>query len=396
MKSRSVFLLACSFYVINFMGGASFTSFIGLYYASINLTHSQIGFIGSISPIISLVAQPFWGTLADRAKYKNSILQICLLLSSILVWMIPFAGNNMYLLVAAIALFGFAGAMGPIGDSISIELAKKVGFKFSHVRTAGSLGFALMSFIAAKVLTIDLRLIFVIFCFMRFSAMIVAGRMPKIEGHDYKESGKKSSIFLLLEDHRLVVILGFTFLLSCTMQFFNSFHSIYSVEKKVPMELLGFGIMIGSFSQFPFMLGFDKIYARFGIVKIMAFAGIIYSLRWFLYLFVDVYAVFIVIWILHGGTFILLYLCISHYMHDTVKPELRTRGQAMNHIMLFGASAIIGSFIGGIISSHIGLRNTFGGCAAFCLVVTLIFILLTTTMPAFRKTLPVFADTKPH
>lgn len=385
MNKRSVFLLSCSYYVVNFMGGASYTSFIGLYYASIDLTNSQIGFISAIAPVVSLVAQPFWGTLADRAKTKNSVLQICLLLTAVSVLLIPLSGKHYYSLIAAVALFGFVGSFGPIADSVALELSRKVGFKFSHVRTAGSLGFALMSFAAAKILTIDIRLLFVIFCLMRVFALVITIFIPKIEGH---ESGvqktQKKGMLDLFKDRRLAVFLAFIFFVSCTAAFSNAFHSIYSRARGVPMELLGFGIMLGSFSQFPFMLGFDRIYLRFGIVKLLAVAGFAYSLRWFLYLFVNVYPVFITIWILHGMTFILLYLCISHYVHDTVRPELRTRGQAMNHIMLYSASAFVGSTLGGLISSSIGLRMTFGVCAVFCFCVTLAFVAAALFMPAFK------------
>jgi PPP family 3-phenylpropionic acid transporter len=368
------------------MGGASYTSFIGLYYASIDLNNSQIGFVSAIAPVVSLAAQPFWGTLADRSKTKNSVLQICLLLTSISVLLIPLSGRHYYPLVAAVALFGFVSSFGPIGDSVALELSKKVGFKFTHVRTAGSLGFALMSFAAAKILTIDIRLLFVIFCLMRLSALVITFYLPKIEGHDSgKKDSEKKSMFLVFEDRRLAVFLAFIFLVSCTAAFFNSFHSIYSRAQGVPMELLGFGIMIGSFSQFPFMLGFDRIYLRFGIVKLLAFSGFVYSLRWFLYLFVNIHAVFILIWVLHGMTFILLYLCISHYVHDTVRPELRTRGQAMNHIMLYSASALFGSSVGGLIASHAGLRMTFGLCGVFCLVVTAGFIAAAALLPSFKK-----------
>src|SRR5699024_303994 len=106
-------------------------------------------------------------------------------------------------------------------------------------------------------------------------------------------------------------------------------------------------IMLGSFSQFPFMLLFDKLYAKFGIRNIILISGLFNVLRWGLYaVWLNSYTV-LFLWLLHGGSFILIYLCLAEYVFRHAKDELKVSGQMMNFIVLNGAGRIIGGVAGG-------------------------------------------------
>jgi len=207
--------------------------------------------------------------------------------------------------------------------------------------------------------------------------------LPKVEGHDKKM--EKINIFLIFKDIKLVVFYIYVLILSITAGFFQSFHSIYSKEAGLSLEFIGIGVMIGSFSQMPFMIFFDKFYKKFRIVNLFLISGVVYSVRWFLYLYVQNQFIFILIWILHGFTFITLYLCLSHYVDDSVRRELRTRGQVINYLVLASINYIIGSFFGGLLSTYISLKYTFAVCSVICAVMVVLLFFITRIFSVFKE-----------
>src|SRR5690606_19133991 len=124
-----------------------------------------------------------------------------------------------------------------------------------------------------------------------------------------------------------MALYAFTFILSATVGFFYSFHAIYSQEQGISLEIIGIGFAVGSVSQFPFMLWFDRLYKKFGIMRILLFSGLIHVVRWLLYATALTPETVILVWVLHGGTYILFYLCLAEYVNTHVMKELKATGQ---------------------------------------------------------------------
>jgi MFS transporter, PPP family, 3-phenylpropionic acid transporter len=368
-----------------FMAGGAYFAYIGIYFTGIKLNTAQIGIITSVGLLVGMLAQPVWGTISDRSKNKNILLNIMLFIAAVTVWFVPAAGDSFWLLIIAISVMNFFGSgIQPMGDAITQELAKREGFKFSTVRLVGSLGFAVMAGIAGKILVIDIRLIFVMFSVLRVFGGIVSIFIPKVAGHP-KSKEEKDSFFDLFKDRKLNVLYMYVFLLSITAGFFGSFHSIYSKQVGISLEVIGLGVMIGSISQFPFMFFFDWFYKKLGINKIMIISGITYIIRWFFYYQCLNSVTIILLWALHGLCFIVLYLCLSDYVSINVPKRLKTRGQVMNYIVLLGASAIVGSMLGGFLSNIFSLKLTFLFCSGLSLVSLLGFIIASRVLPEFKK-----------
>jgi PPP family 3-phenylpropionic acid transporter len=61
-------------YLIFFSGQAIYNTYLNLYLAQIGFSTTQIGSMISISTIVLLIAQTFWGSISDRAERKNGVL----------------------------------------------------------------------------------------------------------------------------------------------------------------------------------------------------------------------------------------------------------------------------------------------------------------------------------
>src|SRR4051812_1334028 len=62
------------FYFCNFAAMAAIMPFLALYYKQVGLTGREIGLVASLSPLVSLLAAPLWGGLADATQQHRRLL----------------------------------------------------------------------------------------------------------------------------------------------------------------------------------------------------------------------------------------------------------------------------------------------------------------------------------
>ena len=62
-----------------------YQNYISKYFGAQGLTDGEIGVLMAAPPLISLIAQPVWGTLGDRARSKNAVFRLMYVASAILV-----------------------------------------------------------------------------------------------------------------------------------------------------------------------------------------------------------------------------------------------------------------------------------------------------------------------
>jgi PPP family 3-phenylpropionic acid transporter len=340
------------------MSTGSFSSYIGVYFTEAGVSNTQIGILTSIGAVVGLFTQPLWGLAGDRSKSKNRILIICTLLSSVAVWLVPAAGDLFLPLLLAMALFSlFQIAINPLSDAITLELSSKGIVRFSTVRTFGSVGYAFISIFAGWLFATHIHTIFLVTSVIMLGCFFLALGIPQVAGH---QSGKKKvRLVEIFKNKQLTVIYVYTLSLSVSMGFLWSFQAIYSKEQGISLAVIGIGLAIGSVSQFPFMLFFQKFYNRFGIRNILIFSGIIHTLRWCLYAFALTPFTYILSWILHGGTYILFYMCLAEYVNNHVVKELRATGQMLNSVIQLSIGKIIGGMLGGVYAAQFGFQSSF-------------------------------------
>ena len=356
-RDNKRFLQTSLYYTMIFMASSGFMAYISIFYADIGISEFQIGVLTSISAVIGLLASPFWGTRGDRARSKNRVLLLCLAVSAISIWLIPLSDKHFLLLFLANCIFFFFhSAVNPLGDAISLDLANRYHFRFSHVRTAGSLGFALMSMIAGWMITHSIYFIFVAFSVLNALAFFIFLQLPQVQG--YQSAKEPLRFWDVLRYRPLLHIYAFVLVMHSGSGFFMTFHALFSVEKGISTGLLGIGFMIGSFSQFPFMLLFDRMYEKFGIRFLLIGAGVLSAIRWLLYSFLLNSYTLLLLWLLHGGSFIVVYLCLTEFVHRHIRKELRASGQMMNFV-LNGSGRMIGGILGGICAQLFGFAPVF-------------------------------------
>ncbi len=383
MKMNRTVISVSMFYAFIFMGMGSISSYLSLYYVELKLSDTEIGFLTAIGAVMAVLGQPVWGVVTDRAGYKNSMLSLCILFTALSIWLMPALQGFFWPFAAATAVFFFfQTAINPISDSIALELSSQNHFRFSTIRMFGSLGFAAVSAAAGWVLDRNIHWIFPLFFLFMLFALALSFAIPKVEGH---QKDRKVGFAGIFQNRKLVSIYLYVFVIEITFGYFISFHAIFTVQRGMSEGLLGLGIMLGSFSQFPFMMWFERWYQKYGLVRIILFSGFVHGLRWLLYAFMLNPVTLCIGWILHGGTFILMYLCLAQFVNDHIRSELKSSGQMMNSIILTGGGRIVGGMAGGVMAGLYGYQDIFIASAAICFAATLGFWLFTRKSPLFQQ-----------
>ncbi len=149
------------YYLFFYIANGSLAAFFNVYLEQQGLAGSQIGWLASIPFLLALIANPFWGTLADRWQIQRLILAGNAVLAGIVSLFFPAVSSFGSLLLIVIVFYTFQIPLLAILDSVVIGLVKKTGQVYGRQRLWGSIGFIAASFGLGQIVSIsNLALIF--------------------------------------------------------------------------------------------------------------------------------------------------------------------------------------------------------------------------------------------
>ena len=127
-----------------------YQNYISKYFGAQGLTDIEIGVLMAAPPLISLIAQPVWGTLGDRSRSKTAVFRLMYLASAVLILSYLISSSFWYLLIAVTAYSFFFTALQPMNDTVALEGLE--GAPFGPVRIAGTMSFAILSPLAGTII----------------------------------------------------------------------------------------------------------------------------------------------------------------------------------------------------------------------------------------------------
>ncbi|MDQ0352291.1 PPP family 3-phenylpropionic acid transporter [Alkalibacillus filiformis] len=350
-------------------------SFIPIYLKKeLELSGTEIGWVLAIGPLAALISEPFWGYMSDKFKTVKRILII--LLTALLLFSIVFF--NVYslglILTFAFFMYFFSAPVGAFGDSLAQRRADELSISFGTIRTWGSIGFAVSALLAGQYLTwagID-NIIWPYLLFGSF-ALLVAFRLTDAEPS--KESVSLKSVKLLFQNKRLMLFLLFIMFITISHRTSDSFIGIYIVELGGTESLLGISWFVGVISEAAIFATAAFWFKKYHTLMFIIVAGVLYTIRWFLFGVIHDPWVVIGLQFLHGLTFAVLYLAAFDYITRLIPKVVQGTGHLMFHTVFFGVSGIIGSLMGGPIIDHYSANALYTVLGVFALVGTVLIII---------------------
>ena len=371
-------------------GWGTVNSYWPVYFNSFDYTNTEIGILSAVGPFAALFGLIFWGTRADRARYRNNVI---FLVATILgaISMLYLANDAfLYVLVITIVFMFCFYPLNPMGEAMFLEYAQRGDIRYGKGRIWGSFGLAFLPILPGLAINHwDIRSIFVSYLIFMLLVIGVTSMMPKVQGGQ-STSGKKTNLLALRHDKEFVGLIIFLFFFHITIGFYYSFFPVY-------MDNLGAANLVGANNLAQFAIEIPLVYfgvrlaRRFGYANLFLFAFALTAARMLLIGFIDSPALLIVVNLFCGVGYSLVMMMFSFFALR-VPTTLRTSAQMMNALLAASIPRFVGSMLGGMLSDIAGIPAVFIGAGVLDIVLIVIFFLWLKKTGSLREPVAMAAD----
>ena len=365
------------FFALNFIA-TGMATFAPKFYGEIGLSDGRIGLIASVMALVSLFVQPCWGMLADRARYKRSVLMIALALAGLACFLVlPASGRFLPLLLVLTLYNTFCLPSMPVGTAIAIEYTSAHGRDFGPVRMMGTIGYQIGILLTGFLLARSLQNLFPLIGVTLLLAACSARLMPPVRGHQHDR--RRASLAVFLRDRELLLLFTITFLAHIGHQFSLSFFSKHLGDLGMGNTLTGFITTLGVILEIPFLLVSDRLMKRLSIWRWMTIGLVVGAVRFILLSVVRAPALIVLAQMLSIAHLACFEFYPAIYLGRTVSRELQASAQSVYQMTSFGVARIVGSLAGGVLADAFGIPAVYGMCGALMLISAIAFY------PAMQK-----------
>jgi len=352
------------FWFIYFGSLGIFFPYFSLYLReNAGLSGTELGVILAIPPLVGMIAQPFWGQVADRTGARSGILAWLTLGTAMGYLGLGFT-QGFWLIVFATAALALVGtAVFPILNSVSFGILRGAGpHAFGHVRVWGTIGFFVLvvgfpmllnlrrasvglAITAATVSQPGLELMFPVMAALVFVAACVAVFLPKkgaVSLHAARGDWRE-----LLRNRAFVRFLLFALIAHFLMHGPMWLFPLFVRSRGGDMDTIRGMWILMLIVEIPLVFFTGSGLKRIGARGLLAVGVLVGGLRWSLCaLIANPYLLFAV-QALHGVTVVGLILGSPLYL-DAVAPEkLRSTAQGVFSMVSVGVAGILSNIAAG-------------------------------------------------
>lgn len=342
-------------------------------------TNSTVGLAIAVGSATTILVQPFWGRMADRAKTKNRILIIALVLEGVMGLLFFQKLPNLWVLLLCIILF-YIPFLAPqsLIDTIVVENMGKVKVRFGMIRCFASGGAATMAFIFGAITDLNDIKAFSIFLACAFGSLIPLLMLPKTKGHA-RAAGQKISYKKLLQNKKFLLFLFYGFCLFLCSTMVNPFFPIFVMtEQGLNSGTEWYGIFMGITILLEMLIMFfgAKLFARLPHYLVFMIPPVVGIFRMLFLVLAQAPSDLYIYPIFHAMWFAPLWCKVAPFIQEVVPEEMRATGQSIWTIITCGIAPVIGSLTSGFLSDLFGIRQTFGVIMGMLIIMSVVFAFL--------------------
>ena len=307
---------------------------------------TEFGLLLTLPSIMSLVAAPLWGLLADWLGKWSIVLRLATLLASAGLWiMISLGADAVFwgMLCYAIGL----SPLSPITDALALESVRDEPEKYGDLRLWGSVGFMVGSLAVAGIQYFyDVSAIFIGLTMTVLFAIIAWG-IP--EPQQVQKSDLRKGLSLLLKNQTLLWILA------CAAVHF-SVHLANSNFLVVHLHTLNLGniwvglcMAAGIVVEILVLGNSKKLLERWTAIEIFQMAAGLAIFRWVGMAVFTSSAMIVLTQASHGLSFGLFWVAAIHLVKEHTPEDARATGQSLLAAAVGGIGASIGVYAASMI-----------------------------------------------
>jgi MFS family permease len=347
--------------------------FLNIYFMQKGLTGAQIGWLGSIAPLVALAANPIWGTIADRWQIHRQVLALCALVAGTVTLLFLWTeGFLVYVLIVTVLTF-FRTPIGAILDSSVMDMVKRSDTSYGRQRVWGTIGFILASFGLGQLLVSeDLSLVFWLHVgFLGVGCVVLSFLLP-VQSVD-KPVGIKEGISVLVRQRNYVSFLGAVTILGMGISGYVGFMGLQVMALGGSQQQVGLAWACNAVMEIPLMYFGARWFAGVSNRRLILVAFVLFILVWSL-IGLSTTPTQVILTVLGTGVcFGIFWVAAVGYASDAAPPGLSATAQALVGAGMTGLGWSIGSVISGYLWDNLGGQAIFFFSATVALLALLIF-----------------------
>lgn len=262
-------------------------------------------------------------------------------------------------------------------DSLTLETGEECRTNYGIIRSFGSVGWAVGAPFAAKVVELfGYRNLGVAYVIGALILIFITFSVSDVKKKTAKNTVTFADIRNLLADkgYFIVVMILLLFFIVDSMQ-------NYSIPDKI-LYLGGSEGDVGKYwalaamLELPLFLYGGKLVERFGAMKVIAFAGSFYVIKYILYGLASVVGHMFLVGLFQSVTYPLLLVTSKILVNDHTPDHVKTSGLQLALSVYGGGSALISPLLNGVLEDSIGISNTMMVIAGLAVIPTVFSILM--------------------
>jgi PPP family 3-phenylpropionic acid transporter len=370
---RRGLLIARSYYFLFFGAIGCLVPFLNVYLKEIGLTGTQIGWLGSIAPLIALAANPIWGAIADRWQIHRQVLALCALMAGGVTLFFLLVVDFWLLLVLVTILAFFRTPIGSIVDSAVMDMARQGNSSYGHQRLWGTVGFVLATLGLGQLLKVDaLDLIFWLHAGLLGIGCVALSFLLPVESAQQRV-GLGQGLRLLLGRRNYAGFLIATTLLGMGVVSFVSFLALHILALGGDEQQISLAWALNAAMEIPVMYFGARLSQRYGYRRLLLAAFLGFSLAWML-VGLSLTATLVIILLPGVGiSFGFFWIAAVGYASESAPPGLSATAQALMGAAMSGLGWSLGSVVAGYLWDNASGHAVFFFAAVMALLATLIF-----------------------
>src|SRR5215216_164286 len=345
-----------TFYFLYFAALSCAMPFFVLFYQSLGFNGTQIGLLTGIPPLVTLLASPFWTSLADAKRWPKLVMGQGILVAVLIVFLLP-SFTSFVLVFSTIILFNmFISPVSSLADSGTMTMLGDERAMYGRVRLGGTIGWGLFAPIAgALVENYGLRGGFWTFSAIMLINFFVSQKF--VHGSHDEAEIKTGGLRLFLTNRRWLSFLFIAFLGGVGSFSAAAYLFPYMAELGADETTMGLALTISTLSELPTFFLAHKLVKRFGSYGLLTLTLVMFGVRALLYAAASVPGTVLLIQAFGGMIFPAMWTAGVSYADEHAPAGLKASAQGLFGAMSFGIGAAVGGFIGGLLLASIGGRG---------------------------------------
>ncbi len=347
-----------AFFFLQYAGYATMGPFLVLYYQDLGLSGAQIGLLTGITPLVTFICSPVWTRAADRTGRHRALMSVSLLAGIAALIVFPLVPGFLPVFAIAVLLNVFLSPVTPFADNATMHMLGERRSMYGRVRIGGTLGYG----IAASMAGLLVHRFGLPSAFWACAAMFALSYFVslRLTHSDVSPGANRSGPGLrtLLADRRWIPFIALAFSGGLALASFGYLFP-YMKELGASASMMGLALTIGTIVELPILFFAHRLIHRFSSHAVLGFALVVTGIRMLLFAANSSVELVLVIQVLNGATFPLMWVAGVAYANDHAPPGLTTTSQGIFNAMVNGIGVAVGGFIGGPLLERLGGRGLY-------------------------------------